>query len=275
MSSTSPPLPYRKDVRSQGEEAKAGEQVVTSGVIVTPPVIGLAAAAGHDRIVVHERPTVDVIVMGDELLDAGRSGEGRLRDSISPQVAGWLESVGACLGVLTTVADQRRATADAIRGATGNVIITTGGTARGPVDQLHPALEELRASLIVDQVAVRPGHPMVLARLQDGRPLLGLPGNPLAASVGFVSLGWPLIEAIRGLPLTAPSPSPLEGEITAPDNAHRLMPVQRTTNGVTPMLHHGPAMLSGLAAADALAIAPPGGARSGELVDVLPLPWVR
>ena len=272
---------HHRDIRLQGEEAKSGEVVLGSGFLVTPPVLGLAAAAGHDELLVRLGPMVDVLVMGDELLHEGPSGGGRLRDSISPQVSGWLASVGARVGSVQRVADDQDAAIAALLSSTAEVVITTGGTAHGPVDQLHPALSALKAELIVDQVAVRPGHPMLLARLEDGRPLLGLPGNPLAAAVGFVSLGWPLIEAICGLPMTIPTRAALVGTITAPGNSHRLMPVRTTAQGdqsaprVQPLLHHGPAMLSGLAAADALAIAPPGGTGSGELVDVLRLPWVR
>lgn len=272
-SASDPDAPRRKDVRPMGEEAKSGSVVVGAGTVVTPPVIGLVAAAGHDDVLVRVGPTVDLLVMGDELLESGPSGDGRLRDSISPQAAGWLAAVGAALGSVVRVPDERAATAAAITRSTADVVVTTGGTARGPVDQLHPALDDLGAQLLVDQVAVRPGHPMVLAELADGRPLLGLPGNPLAAAVAFVSLGWALVEAIRGLPLSTLHRAVLLGDVSAPDHAHRLMPVRTTARGVEPLLHHGPAMLSGLAAADAMAVAPPGGARSGEGVEVLTLPW--
>jgi molybdopterin molybdotransferase len=267
------PLVTGADVRTRGEEASRGEVLLAHGARVTPPVLGLAAAAGHDHLLVHEQPVVDVLIMGDELLDDGPSGDGRLRDALSPQAPGWLTSVGARLGVVRSVSDQRTAASSAIAASTADVVMTTGGTARGPVDQLHPALADVGARVVIDRVAVRPGHPMVLAVLPDGRPLLGLPGNPLAAAVAFVSLAWPLIEAARGLPLSRMEAAVLDGVIKAPDHSHRMMPVRMTDRIVQPLLHHGPAMLSGLAEANALAVAPPGGTSSGEPIDVIVLPW--
>lgn len=263
------------DVRNHGEEARAGETVLVAGSVVTPPVLGLAAAAGHDVLTVHPVPTVDVLVMGDELAHIGRSGVGRTRDAIGPQASGWLASVGALAATIRLVPDRADEVVHALGESRADIVVTTGGTAHGPVDQLHPALDESGADLLIDQVAVRPGHPMVLARLADGRHLLGLPGNPLAAAVGFVGLGWPLIAATRGLSLAQPDTATLHGTISAPEDAHRLMPVRTSGDVVTPLPHHGPAMLSGLAAADSLAVAPPGGVGSGQLVEVLRLPWVR
>ena len=262
-----------KDIRRRAEEAREGEVLLPSGTVVTPVTLGLAAAAGHDWLMVYPQPTVDVFIMGDELLMEGTSGDGRLRDALAPQAAGWLTSVGAVPASIRQVPDDHAATVDAIRHSDADLVMTTGGTARGPVDQLHPALTTLGATLIVDQVAVRPGHPMVLARLLDGRPAIGLPGNPLAAAVGFVSLAWPLIDASRGVPLASLEHATLSGDISAPPHSHRLLPSKRQGLTVTPVMHHGPAMLSGLAEANVLAVAPPGGASDGETVSVLPLPW--
>ena len=262
-----------KDIRRQAEEAREGEVLLPAGTVVTPVTLGLAAAAGHDWLMVYPPPTVDVFIMGDELLMEGTSGDGRLRDALAPQAAGWLVSVGAIPASIRQVPDDHAATVDAIRNSDADLVMATGGTARGPVDQLHPALTTLGATLVVDRVAVRPGHPMVLARLLDGRPAIGLPGNPLAAAVGFVSLGWPLIDASRGVPLASLEVATLAGDISAPPHSHRLLPSKRVGLTVTPLMHHGPAMLSGLAEANVLAVAPPGGARDGETVPVLPLPW--
>lgn len=263
------------DIRRQAEEAQRGTELLAAGVSLTPPKLGLVAAGGHDSLVVRPAPTVDVFIMGDELLSQGPSGGGRLRDSLRPQVVGWLASVGARPGTIALLPDTALATVEAIRASTADLVMTTGGTARGPVDQLHPALEELAATIVVDQVAVRPGHPMVLATIDGLRPLIGLPGNPLAAAVGFVTLAWPMIDRLRGLPFAEPGRAILLTDITAPPHAHRLLPSLLSHDGVRPLMHHGPAMLSGLAAADCLAIAPPGGAQVGDSVGLLHLPWAH
>jgi molybdopterin molybdotransferase len=269
------PPAWRQDVREQAEEARLGAELLPERVQLTPPMLGLAAAGGHDSLIVRPAPTVDVFIMGDELLSVGPSGGGRLRDSLRPQVVGWLESVGASPGNIRLLPDTVSATVEAIQSSEADLVMTTGGTARGPVDQLHPALEQLESRLVVDQVQVRPGHPMVLALVAGQRPLVGLPGNPLAAAVGFVTLAWPMVNRLRGLPPSEPSTGQLVTAISAPPSSHRLLPSRRLANGVQPLMHHGPAMLSGLAAADCLAVAPPGGAAVGEAVEVIPLPWSR
>ena len=269
------PLAAGKDVRRQAEEARLGSVVLPAHIVLTPPMLGLAAAAGHDTLTVRRAPIIDVFIMGDELLSEGPSGGGRLRDSLRPQVVGWLTSVGAESGRVALLPDDVDATVAAIAASEADLVITTGGTARGPVDQLHPALEQLSAELILDQVAVRPGHPMALAILPGGRPLAGLPGNPLAAAVGFVTLAWSVVARLRGLPLPETSAAKVLNSISAPPDAHRLLPSAFVLDGVRPLMHHGPAMLSGLAAADCLAISPPGGISAGDAVDVLRLPWAR
>jgi molybdopterin molybdotransferase len=262
-----------RDVRPAGEEARAGDVLLPGGTVVTPPVLGLAAAAGHDDLLVHQVPTAQVLVLGDELLDEGLPRDGRVRDALGPQAPGWVAGAGGRLLGVERVADREEATLEAIERATAAVVVTTGGTARGPVDQLHAALRRLGGLLVVDQVAVRPGHPMLLCRLPDGRLVVGLPGNPLAAAVAFASLAVPAMQGCRAVPLPDLDCSVLASAVGAPEAAHRLVPARREPDQVVPLPHHGPAMLRGLALADVLAVVPPGGVDAGGRVELLPLPW--
>jgi molybdopterin molybdotransferase len=273
LSATAGDLAPGRDVRPAGEEARPGDVLLPAGTVITPPVLGLAAAAGHDVLWVHPVPTVDVLVLGDELLDAGLPREGRVRDALGPQAPGWVSAAGGRLVGLQRVPDREDATTSALARSSADVVVSTGGTARGPVDQLHRALLALGGHLVVDQVAVRPGHPMLLCRLPDGPLVVGLPGNPLAAAVAFVSLAVPALHGSRGLPLPRLASAPLTVAVGAPDHAHRLVPARLEAHGVVPLPHHGPAMLRGLALAEVLAVVGPGGAEAGEDVDLLPLPW--
>ena len=266
-------LALGRDVRPAGEEARPGDVLLPAGTVVTPPVVGLAAAAGHDELLVYPVPTVQVLVLGDELLDSGLPRDGRVRDALGPQAPGWVAAAGGWLVGVDRVPDQEDATVAAIGAATATVVVTTGGTARGPVDQLHRALERLGGRLVVDQVAVRPGHPMMLCRLPGGPLVVGLPGNPLAAAVAFASLALPALHGCRRLALPHLATSALATAVGAPRDAHRLVPARLEARQVVPLPHHGPAMLRGLALADVLVVVPPGGADAGQEVDLLPLPW--
>jgi molybdopterin molybdotransferase len=163
---------------------------------------------------------------------------------------------------------------EAVTGSTAELIVTTGGTAGGPVDFVHPVLDRIGAKLLVDGVAVRPGHPMLLAELPTGGHLVGLPGNPLAAVSGVLTLAAPLLRTLTG----RPGPTPYAARLTAAVPGHpadtRLVPVIFDEESkVVPLHFHGPAMLRGIAAADGMAVIPPGGVAEGAQTAVLRMEW--
>ncbi|KOG87017.1 molybdopterin biosynthesis protein, partial [Streptomyces varsoviensis] len=114
---------------------------------------------------VHRRPTVELLVLGDELLDSGPPHDGRVRDALGPLLPPWLRDRGARVTERRRVSDDFGLLRAALRDSAADVVVTTGSTAAGPVDFLHEALAEAGARLLVDSVAVRPGHPMLLAEL--------------------------------------------------------------------------------------------------------------
>lgn len=270
--------------RVPGEEARRGEELLAAGTPVDPAVLGLAASCGYDALPVRALPRAALLVFGDELLTAGPPGAGRVRDALGPLVPSWLRRYGATVdpaAVIGPVRDTLDAHVDAIRRAlaVADIVCTTGGTMHGPVDHLHPALHQLGAEYVVNTVAVRPGFPMLLARVPgpDGRPrfLAGLPGNPQSAVIALVSLVAPLLAGLHGrelppLPLVEPTaPVPGRGAYT------HLALAARQADGrtVRPVPHVGSAMLRGLSTAHGFVVVRPGArAVPGDLVPFLPLP---
>lgn len=272
------PAPPGQDIRPRGQECRRGDHLLPAGTLVTPAVLGLAAAAGYDELTAHPRPRAEVLVLGDELLDHGLPQEGRIRDALGPMLAPWLHALGVEAAAPRHLADDADTLYAAIAESTADVVITTGGTASGPVDHLHPTLRRLGAELLVDGVAVRPGHPMLLARLAPHRHLVGLPGNPLAAVSGLCTLAEPLLRTLAGHRPAVPYRTPLSAAVHGHPQDTRLVPVayrDDTRHGLVaqPLRFHGPAMLRGIAAADALAVIPPGGAEPGAELELLELPW--
>ncbi|WP_369185960.1 molybdopterin molybdotransferase MoeA [Streptomyces sp. Y1] len=266
------PLTTGQDVRPRGQECRRGEELLPAGVPVGPAVLGLAAACGHDRLSVHRRPVVQLLVLGDELLASGVPRPGLVRDALGPLLPPWLRAAGAEVAEVRGVRDDFGLLRDALRHSGADVVVTTGGTAAGPVDFLHRALAEAGARLLVDGVAVRPGHPMLLAELPGGRHLVGLPGNPLAAVAGMVTLALPLLRARSGRGAESPAAAPAAVALPGHPADTRLLPVRRGAEGVRPLAFDGPAMLRGLARAEALAVVPPGGAAAGETVELVEAP---
>jgi molybdopterin molybdotransferase len=293
------PLDQGRDIRPRGQECHSGEPLLPPGTAVSPAVLGLAAAAGCDELPVHGRPTVELLVLGDELLDAGPPRDGRIRDALGPLLPSWLRGYGARIIAVRRVGDDLGLLRDALLRSPADVVVTTGGTAAGPVDFLHAALAEAGAQLLVDGVRVRPGHPMLLATLPPAsgrtgsdqaasdqaageqaageqlarrRCLIGLPGNPLAAVAGAVTLAEPLLRALAGCPQT--QPYLVRAAVAFPGHREdtRLVPVVLPGQGALPLSYDGPAMLRGLALAEGLAVVPPGGLPAGARIEVLEVP---
>ncbi|MFE2288557.1 molybdopterin molybdotransferase MoeA [Streptomyces sp. NPDC059443] len=273
------PVSTGQDIRPRGQECRSGDLLLPAGSLVTPAVLGLAAAAGYDELTTRPRPRVEVLVLGDELLTEGRPHDGLIRDALSPMLAPWLTRLGAEVVATRRFGDDpagAEALLEAITTSPADLVITTGGTASGPVDHVHPVLARAGAELLVDGVSVRPGHPMLLARLggrADGRHLVGLPGNPLAAVSGLLTLAEPLLRALAGRSARPRYTAPVQGDVPGHPHDTRLVPVLLTDEHAVPLRYNGPAMLRGVAAADALAVVPPNGARSGQEVEILDLPW--
>jgi molybdopterin molybdotransferase len=256
-----------RDVRRAGRECRAGAVVLPAGTRLTPAAVGLLAAGGADVVAVR-RATVDVLVLGNELLASGPARDGRIRDALGPMLSAWLPALGLAIVARRHVPDTPGALAAALDASNADLTVTTGSTAHGPVDHLHEVLAASRAEFVVDGVAVRPGHPQLLAVRADGRPLVGLPGNPLAAATALLTLVVPLVDALHCAEPRGRRRVRLAEEVAAGEEATRLVPV---LDG-RPVLFAGPAMLRGLAVADGVAVVPPGGAPAGAEVELLPLP---
>ncbi|WP_433299437.1 molybdopterin molybdotransferase MoeA [Actinoplanes sp. CA-030573] len=276
------------DWRLPGEEAHKDEELLPAGTAIDPAVIGVAATCGYETVSVRPRPRAGVLIFGDELLTAGTPGAGRVRDSLGPQVPGWLRRCGATVdrsAVAGPVRDTLEAHLEAVRGALSgaDLVCTTGGTMHGPVDHLHPTLAELGAEYVVNTVAVRPGFPMLLARVRvpgpDGRPrfLAGLPGNPQSAVIALITLVAPLLAGLQGRP--APALTRVETTTDVPGRGGfthlALARVDHDGRSATPVGHVGSAMLRGLSNAHGfIVVRPDTKATAGDLVPFLPLPLI-
>ncbi|MFJ2609543.1 molybdopterin molybdotransferase MoeA [Streptomyces sp. NPDC087425] len=264
---------HGQDIRPRGQECRSGDQLLPLGSLVTPAVLGLAAAAGYDTVTVVPRPRADVLILGDELLTGGLPHDGLIRDALGPLLPPWLRALGAEVTAVRRIGDDAKALLRAINASDADVLVTTGGTAAGPVDHVHPTLERIGAELLVDSVKVRPGHPMLLARIKENQHLVGLPGNPLAAVSGLLTLAEPLLRTLAARPAPEPYAVPLQEAAHGHPYDTRLLPVVLHGDTAVALHYTGPAMLRGIAAADGLVVVPPGGARAGQELELLDLPW--
>lgn len=261
-----------RHVRWTGEESAARTALLPAGTLVSPAAAGLAASAGHDRLRVHPLPRVAALVTGDELLRSGLPGAGRTRDAVGPLLPAVVASYGGVLVSLDHLGDDPDVLAKALADADADVVVTTGASSVGRADFLPMALRALGAELVVDGVRVRPGHPQVLARLPDGRLVVGMPGNPLAALAAAVTVLAPALAALAGRDRPRTSTVRTTDALPAATASHRLVPVTVRGDLARPTGHAGASMLRGAALADAFAVVPPGAdLPAGSTVELLPL----
>jgi molybdopterin molybdotransferase len=258
-------------IRQPGDEALAGESIAAAGTLLTPAAAGLAASSGIDEVLVYQQPAVAIVVTGSELVTDGKPGPGQIRDSLSVQVAPWAKYLGASVNASINCADDLGALCEALKNCDGDIAIVTGGSSFGEHDYLRPALEKLGAIYILSEIRMRPGHPSLLAKLPDGKLVAGLPGNPLAALVSFMTVVAPALRGLSGQSENRMAKIALAKDF--PCDRTRVVPILQSSGMAEMTEFRGSAMLRGLSQADGLGVISPGENPAGTLIRVLPLPW--
>jgi molybdopterin molybdotransferase len=260
-------------LRLAGEEAPTGAVLVPAGARLTPPRLALAAAGGTDTVVVRALPRARILVLGDEVVASGVAPPGLVRDAFGPQLPWLLCSLGVDVAETRRVGDDLAATIAALGSPGAELVVVTGGSSRGATDHARAALIAGGARLLVDGVRMRPGHPVVLARLTTGTIVLCLPGNPAAGLLALLSLGMPLVEGLLGRPAGALEVQRAGSDIAGAGSGVRLVACTVSGGLATPCAGQSPAMLTGLAAADTVLVVPSGGVRAGDTVAAIRPPW--
>ena len=203
-----------QNVRAAGSDVARGEKVLDEGTVLQPQHLMLLAALGMAKVSVSVRPRVAVICTGRELVDdpAQTLAPGQIRNSNGPFLAARLPLAGAEVVHVETVGDDAAAFEAALRralNAGAKVIVTSGAVSMGRYDFVPQALERLGAQTLFHKVAIRPGKPLLFARLPGDILLFGLPGNPIAVAVGLRFFVEPALRVMLGLPPETPYRVPL------------------------------------------------------------------
>ncbi len=187
-----------QSIRRAGSALAAGVEVLSAGQVVTPRSVGLLAAVGAATVSVRRRPVVAVVTTGDELVPAdARPGPGQIRDANGPALAAQVVAAGG-LPLPLHAHDDRPSLAAALdQAGEADVLVFAGGVSMGERDLVRPELERRGVEWAFWKVRQRPGKPLAFGTL-GGRPVIGLPGNPVSAVVGFEVYVRPLLAACLG-----------------------------------------------------------------------------
>ncbi len=268
------------NARPAGEDVAAGTLALPEGRRLRAPEIGLAAALGCTALAVRPLLRVGVFSTGDELATPGAPlGPAQTYDSnrftLLALLAG-LPVVATDLGILP---DRAEATAAALRHAAAaqDLLLTSGGVSTGEEDHVRAAIER-GGRLVFWRLAVKPGRPAAMG-VVAGVPVIGLPGNPVAAVVTFLHLARPLVLRLAGAAAEALPRFPARASFAYRKKAGRREYVRVLLGpGPTPMpeaakfAREGAGLLSSLTGSDAFAELPESvtAVAPGDTVQVLP-----
>lgn len=272
-----------RNVRPLGEDFAEGEEILAAGEYVSPAAIGVLASAGIATVATYRQPAVSIVSSGDELVrvegfDAVMSGQ-RIVSSNSYSLPAMVRDAGGRPRDGGITRDDPLALRNAIEGAMAcDLLITSGGVSVGDHDFTRTVMRQMGVDIKFWRARIRPGGPIVFG-IVDGRPWIGLPGNPVSAMVTFELFVRPAIRKMLGETLLFPATRlvtvdehiPLTGDLT-----HYLRVVITERDGVPHARLTGTqssGVLTSMLRANALMIVPEGRreCRPGEQLRAIPL----
>ena len=254
-------------VRPAGDDVQPGDLLFTAGTVVTPAVVGVLASVNARTVPAHPRARVAVLSTGDELIeDGGPLRPGQLRESNRRILAGMLREAGCDVVDYGTVADDEAALEGVLRRAADecDAIVTSGGVSMGEYDVVKAVLGRI-ADMTWMQIAIKPAKPFAFGTL-GGKPIFGLPGNPVSSIVSFEMLARPALRRMMGhRRLARPSHVAIsdDGVKRRPDGKVHLVRVAATFENdgrchVRSVGAQGSHQLAATALSNALAVVPDG-----------------
>jgi molybdopterin molybdotransferase len=202
------PVSEWDNVRPAGEDIKVNQTVLEAGHQLRPQDIGVLAAIGQAEVPVYRRPRVAILATGDELVDVDEPIEpGKIRNSNEYTQAAMVEKYGGepvMLGIARDTVEDLTAKIRAGLRQRVDLFLTSAGVSVGDFDMVKNVLAA-EGEMQFWQVAIKPGKPLAFGMLhhqlngdQMDVPLIGLPGNPVAAMVAFEVFARPAILKLAG-----------------------------------------------------------------------------
>ncbi len=248
-----------KHIRRQGGDFRDGDRLACSGALVQAGVIAAAAMAGYGALSVGGSPRIKIIGTGDELIPPGEACDAaHIPSSNNIMLHAMLKALPCTIVDAGIVRDDlERITASFVDAANYDVIVTSGGASVGDHDFVQNALKVAGAEIGFWRVAMRPGKPLMAARIGK-TVILGLPGNPSSAFVTAVLFLLPLVRHLAGS--NAPFPdiglAPVTTDIPAGDNRAEYIRARLETGKIEPFSKQDSGMIAPLVKANALLIRP-------------------
>ncbi len=185
----------------KGEDIKKGHMVLEHGTRLSQQHMGIAAMAGKGVLPVFKKPRIAVVTTGTEIIPpTWIPSPGQVRNANLPLITSQLSMSGFPAAVSVHSADDP----DSLRGtfrqllSCSDVLIVAGGVSKGTRDFVPSVLESLGVKLHFRIVAQKPGKPLIFGSSVAGKPVFGLPGNPVSVMVSIEEYVLPLLRKRSG-----------------------------------------------------------------------------
>ncbi len=188
-----------ENIRRAGEDVKKGERVISKGDLIRPAEVGMLASVGRSSVFVYQKPLVAILCTGDELVDVDENlDESKIISSNSYTLAAQVRDCGAVPVQLGIARDTKEEIREKLRqGTRADVLISSAGVSVGDYDFAKDALGDLGMEMAFWQVLMKPGKPLAFGTI-GGKPVFGLPGNPVSSVISFEEFVRPSLLKMMG-----------------------------------------------------------------------------
>ncbi|MFB0507881.1 MAG: gephyrin-like molybdotransferase Glp [Thermodesulfobacteriota bacterium] len=256
-------IPAGENIRRAGEDVKKGDRVISKGSVIRAAEVGMLASVGRAFVYVHQRPVVAILCTGDELVDVGEGvADHKIVSSNSYTLSAQVMECGALPLQLGIAKDVSAEIEEKFRqGLRADVIVSSAGVSVGEYDMVKDVLGRIGFEMDFWGVAMRPGQPLAFGTI-GGKPIFGLPGNPVSSMVSFEQFVRPsLLKMMGHKNLFRPVVEAiLKEEITKkPDRRHFMrarVSLEEDRYVVTTTGPQGSGILNSMVEANALVIVP-------------------
>ncbi len=241
----------RQHVGRAGSDLVAGEMALPAGTVLSAARLGVVAALGLDAVEVYQRPRVAILSTGDEIVGPGGTlGPAQIFDSNTAALGAAIRLHGGEPVVAPRVGDDRAALTAAFERCLGeDMVLFSGGTSVGDRDFLLDIIAEA-GTVHFEGLRLKPGKPTVFATVA-GRPVFGMPGNPVSCLTNAYLLVAPLLRRMAHLPpaIDRVVIARLAGDVESPAGRHQIYPVRVEGQAAIPVFK-GSGEVTSLAHAD-------------------------
>lgn len=267
-------IPLETNIRPLGEQIKKNEIALAKGRILNAAAIGFLAGLGITTVSVYRKPSVGILVTGNELVKPGNALElGQIYESNAIMLHAALLDSGFNNCTSYHVNDDFQNTKNSIEKALqeNDILLISGGISVGDYDFVEEALKSLEVETLFYKVNQKPGKPLLVGKKGD-QLIFALPGNPAASLTCFFIYVKPILDQISGLSKVESSvlQKELTHDFTVNNTRSQFLKAKIFNNAVSVLSHQQSSMLNTFALSNCLVHLPEGNyeLKKGSKVDI-------